>query len=328
MRVQNKVLLFVFASLLAASACRGTNNQEGNDAGVVNEETDAGLASGCEAIDCGPGAVCDESVGTAICMCPQGTCGGGAQCVVESGVSICSCLDGSLYQGQECNVPVGTCPPGMTWINPNTCIDSLEFSVNEFLSFLNSLGRECDDPGPTCTACKGRRCFPSDASNPWHYDDDDETWWIEGQVGLSLEHPARFMTFDAAKQACESTGKRLCKPDEWGSACAGLSNRSHPYGNEFEEGRCKEGGQFAGRPWVRGESADCASIEHPELRDQSGNVWEWTDRCSGDRCYVRGGSYAVDGSFFPDALGCEFDQGHERDSAQFDIGFRCCASPL
>jgi formylglycine-generating enzyme required for sulfatase activity len=164
--------------------------------------------------------------------------------------------------------------------------------------------------------------------NPWDYDTEDETWSVEGQTALSLNHPARYITFDAARTACQSNGKRLCGADEWERSCAGLSNRNYPYGSDFEEGRCQEGGNFGGRPWERGESLECASLEHSSLRDQSGNVWEWTDSCNGSTCFVRGGSYAVDASFFPDALGCHFEQGHQRGSAEFDIGFRCCDNPL
>jgi formylglycine-generating enzyme required for sulfatase activity len=247
--------------------------------------------------------------------------------VLEGDLSICGCNDGSIYLGGSCSQQ-GSCPAGMSWINSSTCIDDLEFSVSEFLVFLNGLGSACDDPGPTCTACGGQRCFPSDASNPWHYDDSDPGWWVEGDVALGLNYPARFMTFDAAKSACQSVGKHLCSADEWENSCGGISGRDYPYGSQYQPGICEEGGGFAARPSDRGERAQCANLEHPSLRDQSGNVWEWTNSCSGSTCMVRGGSYAVDGSFFPSALGCHFDQGHERGSAEFDIGFRCCASPL
>lgn len=326
--MSNRFLSIVALSLLCCFACSGGSSKDA-DTDIEPEvaRPDAGPLEGCDAFRCGPDAICDDSLGQTYCSCPEGTCGGGAQCVEQGGLSICACLDGNLYDGTPCPEN-GSCPTDMSYINPQTCIDNLEFSINQFLSFLNSLGTECDDPGPTCTGCNGKRCFPSDASNPWHYDNDDEDWWVEGDTALSLNHPARFMTFDAAKAACQSVGKRLCGAVEWGHGCGGLSNRDYPYGNEFEPARCKQGGNFAGRPWERGESAACSSVEYGDLRDQSGNVWEWTDECNGSTCFVRGGSYAVDGSFFPDALGCEFDQGHERGSAEFDIGFRCCADPV
>jgi hypothetical protein len=318
--------VLVCSLIVFVVACSGGDSSSAADAGTSDLVADGG-GEGCDAIDCGPGSVCDDSLGVAYCSCSEGSCNGGSQCVEEIGVSMCACSDGSLYQGGACP-QAGTCPTGMSWIHPPTCIDDLEFSINAFLIFLNGLGSACDDPGPTCTACGGQRCFPSEAVNPWHYDNSDSSWWVEGQTALSLSHPARYITFDAARTACLSVGKRLCGADEWETSCGGLSGRDYPYGNEYEPDRCNQGGHFGGRPWERGESAECANLEHPALRDQSGNVWEWTDSCNGSTCYVRGGSYAVNGSFFPDALGCYFKQGHERGSAEFDIGFRCCANPL
>src|SRR5688572_20221704 len=72
--------------------------------------------------------------------------------------------------GAACGM-VGTCPPGMVWIDPQTCIDAKEATVGDFLQFLDTLGEACTDPGPTCTACGGKRCFISNVDNPWHYDE-------------------------------------------------------------------------------------------------------------------------------------------------------------
>lgn len=311
------------------SACIGGSDDANlTDASNSEPQVDAGSnPTGCDAIDCGPGSTCDDSLGQPFCSCATGSCNGGAQCVMEAGVSVCGCTDNSLYLGGTCSQP-GSCPAGMSWINPTTCIDDLEFSINDFLVFLNGLGSACDDPGPTCTGCGGQRCFPSEAVNPWHYDTSDPGWWVEGDVALGLSYPARYMSFDAAKSACQSVGKHLCSANEWQSSCGGLADQNYPYGSSYQPGICQEGGGFGARPADRGDRSDCVNSEHPSLFDQSGNVWEWTNDCAGNTCQVRGGSYAVDGSFFPDAMGCHFEQGHERNSAEFDIGFRCCASPI
>lgn len=224
----------------------------------------------------------------------------------------------------------GHCPSGMVWISATTCVDAKEATVNDFLQFANGLGAACTDPGPTCTACGGHRCFTSNVDNPWHH--DSTGWYITGSVGMSLQHPARYVTFAAAKSACAAAGKRLCKADEWTRACGGTSGLKFPYGNTYESGRCNSASGSFGSPWAVGSNAMCASASAPQLRDMSGNVWEWTNDCSGNECTLRGGSFDVDGSFFPTALSCEgtksWDQSQETFGTDYDFGYRCCAAPL
>jgi formylglycine-generating enzyme required for sulfatase activity len=230
--------------------------------------------------------------------------------------------------GAACGM-VGTCPPGMVWIDPTTCIDAKEATVNDFLQFLDTLGSACTDPGPTCTACGGKRCFISNVDNPWHY---DEGWYIDGQVGLSLEHPARYVTHAAAFSACARQGKRLCTPDAWQRACGGAASSKYPYGETFVAGKCNSASGITGRPWPVGDNPACANTTTPELVDMSGNVWEWTSECFSGDCELRGGSFFVDGSFFPNALSCEGTKGHDTSNETFgtehDFGYRCCDSPL
>lgn len=232
--------------------------------------------------------------------------------------------------GSGCGpVVTGTCPAGMVWISPTTCIDAKEATVNDFLQFADSLGSACTDPGPTCTACGGKRCFISNTRNPWHYDNG---WYVDGSVGMSLQHPARYVTFAAAKSACAAQGKRLCRGDEWQRACGGPTGLAYPYGGAFQAGTCNSASGIVGSPWKVGEHPQCANAATPQLVDMSGNVWEWTSECSGASCELRGGSFNVDGSFFPTALSCagtkSHDQANETFGTDHDFGYRCCAFPL
>ncbi len=229
--------------------------------------------------------------------------------------------------GSACNPQQGECPAGMVWINPSTCVDATEATVNDFLQFIDSLGDACTDPGPTCNACGGKRCFISNVDNPWHYEDGG--WYIDGPVGLSLQHPARYVTHAAATSACAAEGKRLCGATEWTRACGGTDQLAYPYGNSYEPGRCNSANGITGRPWAVGEDPACASSSAPQLVDMSGNIWEWTSECY---CELRGGSFYVDGGFFPTALSCEGTKSHDTVNETFgtehDFGYRCCASPI
>lgn len=232
--------------------------------------------------------------------------------------------------GPSCGQQTGTCRAGMVWVSPTTCIDAKEATVNDFLQFANSLGSACTDPGPTCTACGGQRCFTSNVDNPWGY--ENGSWYIEGPVGMSLQHPARYVTFAAAKSACARQNKHLCRADEWELACGGTTGLAYPYGNSYQAGRCNSASGITGSPWAVGNNPSCASASAAALLDMSGNVWEWTSECSGNSCELRGGSFLVDGSFFPTALSCagtkSHDQANETFGTDYDFGYRCCAAPL
>jgi sulfatase modifying factor 1 len=232
--------------------------------------------------------------------------------------------------GSGCQTQTGNCPAGMVWINSSTCIDAKEATVNDFLEFANSLGAACTDPGPTCNACGGKRCFISNVDNPWHY--ENGSWYVDGNVGISLQHPARYVTFAAAKSACARKNKHLCRADEWERACSGPTGQAYPYGNAFEAGRCNSASGITGSPWAVGTHATCATTGTPALLDMSGNVWEWTNECSGNNCELRGGSFIVDGSFFPTALSCAGTKSQDISSEVFgtdhDFGYRCCSLPL
>jgi formylglycine-generating enzyme required for sulfatase activity len=149
---------------------------------------------------------------------------------------------------------------------------------------------------------------------------------------MSLQHPARWVTFAAAVSACNAKGKYLCNADKWTRACGGTSGLAYPYGDTYQAGLCNTASGITGSPDAVGSNPNCASVSAPELVDMSGNVWEWTNDCFGGECTLRGGSFYVDGSFFPTALSCEGTKSHESDDetfgTDFDFGYRCCANPL
>jgi protein-disulfide isomerase len=163
---------------------------------------------------------------------------------------------------------------------------------------------------------------------------------IDGGAAVSARHrvPALRVTWFEAQAACEKAGKRLCREDEWLSACQGaravdddgdgefaddlIEGTAYPYGDYHEAGRCwddHEGDEF--RPVYTGESPGCGTAAG--VYDLTGNLEEWV----GDRpetAVLLGGAWDTK----DDHARCyrrndSFGAGY----ASVRTGFRCCSGP-
>ncbi len=159
--------------------------------------------------------------------------------------------------------------------------------------------------------------------------------------------PQAYLTYYLAREACENAGKRLCKMDEWQTACRGTKRTKHPYGAEFVSGVCNIGRYYhpafllhghasvghtdprlnlvdeRGRdPVLRltGTTARCVSHWGEDvIYDMEGNLDEWIDDEEG--VFV-GGFYARG-----TREGCEAEiSGHAPSYYDYSIGARCCKS--
>ncbi len=138
--------------------------------------------------------------------------------------------------------------------------------------------------------------------------------------------------YDAAAEACDDAGFRLCSAEEWLAACEGVAANLYPYGTSYEAATCN-GADFDPIPGLpvdhilqpTGEMAMCVSADG--IEDMSGNVKEWTNdpqgMSGGFTIYTtRGGSYESP------ALGltCATVLSQARaDTALPTLGFRCCS---
>src|SRR4029079_15307844 len=50
--------------------------------------------------------------------------------------------------------------------------------------------------------------------------------------------PNGYLSGAMAARACKNAKKRLCRPDEWRTACGGEQGRQFPYGAEYKQGAC------------------------------------------------------------------------------------------
>jgi hypothetical protein len=200
-----------------------------------------------------------------------------------------------------------------------------------------------------------------EASLVEHLADGEEREWpyyevISGDVAVravSLQgvYPQGYISGVQAREACERSGKRLCRPDEWRSACMGPSGTVFPYGDEREVGRCNDNGrssmrffnpQLDSKPehrWMWGAAGNMADPRLNQLEgtltrtgersgctneygvfDMVGNLHEWVDDPNG----TFQGGYYLDTHLNGD--GCNYrTTAHPVWHLDYSTGFRCCA---
>jgi sulfatase modifying factor 1 len=163
--------------------------------------------------------------------------------------------------------------------------------------------------------------------------------------------PQGYISGVQARDACEHSGKRLCKPDEWKNACMGPKKTIFPYGNTREVGRCNDNGRSAmhffnaelddlpEHRWMWGYNGNMIDPRLNQLEgtltrsgertgctneygvyDMVGNLHEWVDDPDG----TFQGGYYLDTHLNGD--GCFYrTTAHPMSHLDYSTGFRCCA---
>lgn len=157
--------------------------------------------------------------------------------------------------------------------------------------------------------------------------------------------PQAYLTYFSARTACARAGKRLCSEEEWTRACRSAQGTKHPYGEQFELGRCNvfrqvhpahelHGNSSVGHldprlnlVWEDGKrpllektgtrEACVARFQADLIYDLVGNLDEWIEDPEG--VFV-GGFYAR-----PTRSGCEARvDNHVPQYTDYSLGARCC----
>jgi Notch-like protein len=147
--------------------------------------------------------------------------------------------------------------------------------------------------------------------------------------------PWNFVSFEAASEACENAGHRLCTSDEWLAACESASEFLYPYGNTYNKTACNgaDHGAQSGQTLTVLPTRSVLSCRHPTdpsdalVFDMSGNVKEWTNDSAGTAgdgtpiYVVRGGSFETP-KF---GLTCQTVLSQALSTTLLPgLGFRCC----
>jgi len=149
-----------------------------------------------------------------------------------------------------------------------------------------------------------------------------------------------------ARRLCALAGKRLCKQEEWNTACeadpGGGAPRKYAYGDELDLEVCHTGREKSARCdvdkalWKSCPTDTVPAGSFPQCRsrlgvfDQHGNVAEAMTRMEGKANYVqlKGSAFFYDGEMYADH--CRYDPRWHVDPAEesfhtnYHLGFRCC----
>jgi hypothetical protein len=217
------------------------------------------------------------------------------------------------------------CPSDMVMIGRNYCIDVYEASLMQVTK--------------------------DGAEKPWPYFDLVPDGVVVRAVSSAGVFPQGYISGHQAATACQQSGKRLCKPDEWKNACMGPKKTIFPYGNARQIGRCNDNGrssmhffnaklddkpenswmwgfggnmidprlnQLEGTLTRSGERTGCTN--EYGVFDMVGNLHEWVDDPEG----TFQGGYYLDTHLNGD--GCYYrTTAHPMSHLDYSTGFRCCA---
>ncbi len=141
--------------------------------------------------------------------------GAGANSDGEAVAEGADAAEGDAAEAADASAP---CPTNMVSIEGRFCIDVYEASLVEML--------------------------PDGTEAPYpHYlavDGHDVRAVSEPHV-----FPQGFISEVQAQDACAASGKRLCRYDEWKTACMGPSRTAFPYGDSRQPGSCNDLGKSA-----------------------------------------------------------------------------------
>jgi sulfatase modifying factor 1 len=229
-------------------------------------------------------------------------------------------VDQLLAAGDRPLAMNGLCPPDMASIDDKFCVDKYEASLVELMA------------------------DGSERAWPYYQPVEGHTVRAVSEKGV---FPQGYISEKQAIEACGRSGKRLCKPAEWKTACRGPDPKKFGYSDQRTPGTCNDTGKspvgmFYGAEIASGKAWSWDKMNDPQLNqmagglaetgshegcsngygvyDMVGNLHEWVLDPEG----TFQGGYYLDVTQNGDGCGYRTD-AHAAWYHDYSTGFRCCA---
>jgi sulfatase modifying factor 1 len=114
--------------------------------------------------------------------------------------------------------------------------------------------------------------------------------WKDGRCPAGkLDHPVVCVSHVDCTAYAKWAGLALPTEAQWEKACRGPKGLIYPWGNEWDEKRCRHD-KTKGNEQSATVGAYAAGVSGYGTYQQSGNVWEWCADWNGDKYYIEKGA--------------------------------------